>query len=80
MARQHSEDFVWFLSGLALGAAVGILIAPQSGEETRRKLSSTAREKGEELYSKGRELFEGGKAMADEAAEIFESGRRLVES
>lgn len=87
MARDNSEGIVWFLAGVSIGATVGLLFAPQSGEETRRQLGSAAkkggntlREKGEELYGKGRELFDSGRAMADEAAEIFESGRRLVEN
>jgi gas vesicle protein len=86
MARDHSEDVVWFLAGVAIGATVGLLFAPQSGEETRRRIGSAARqgggklkETGENLFQKSRDLFESGKAMADEAAEIFESGRRLVE-
>lgn len=80
MAQNRSDDFIWFLSGMALGVTVGLLYAPASGEETRRRIRSAARERGEKLYDRGRELFEAGKEVADEAAEIFESGRRLVES
>ncbi len=80
MAQNRSDDFIWFLSGMALGVTVGLLYAPASGTETRRRISSAARERGEKLYERGRELFEAGKEVADEAAEIFESGRRLVES
>jgi gas vesicle protein len=79
MAQNRSEDFVWFLSCLALGVTVGLLYAPASGEETRRRIRGAARERGSRLYERGRELYEAGKEMADEAAEIFESGRRLVE-
>jgi gas vesicle protein len=86
MARDHSDDAVWFLSGLALGVTVGLLFAPQSGEETRHKIKKVARkggeqlkEKGEEFYSRGRDLFDKGRAMADEAAGIFERGRDLVD-
>ncbi len=86
MAKDTAENAVWFLAGAAIGATVGLLFAPYSGEETRRRIGGVAREggdklreKGQNFYEKGRDLFESGKAMADEAAEIFESGRRLVQ-
>lgn len=86
MAHEHTEDAIWFLSGLALGVTVGLLFAPQSGEETRTQIKSAARkggerlrESGDELYARGRELFERGKELADEASGIFERGRNLVD-
>ena len=35
-----------FLGGAAIGAAFGILFAPEKGEETRRKIKDILREKG----------------------------------
>jgi len=32
------------------------------------------------LWDKGRDLYEKGRQVADDAAELFERGRRLVES
>lgn len=86
MARERSDDAIWFLSGLALGVTVGLLFAPHSGEETRYRIKKVARrgatrlrEHGEDLYDQGRELFEKGRALADEASDIFEKGRNLVD-
>jgi gas vesicle protein len=81
-----SDRLVWFLTGAALGAAVALLYAPQSGKDTRRYLGKKAKH-GREAISdvsrdaldKGRELYQKGRKMADEAADLFERGRRLVE-
>ena len=35
-----------FIGGVAAGAAIALLFAPQSGEETRRQIQEYAREKG----------------------------------
>ncbi len=86
MARERTDDAIWFLSGLAIGVTVGLLFAPQSGEETRSQIRSAARkggdklrESGDDLLNRGRDLFERGKELADEAAGIFERGRNLVD-
>ncbi len=86
MARDEGSDgFIWFLVGVAVGASIALLYAPQSGHETRRLLKRRAEEGKEKItetsrdvYDRGREMFEKGKEIADEAAEIFERGRKLV--
>ena len=86
MPEDNSNKVVWFLTGAAIGAAVALLYAPQSGEETRRQLRQKADEgrehltdSGRELVDRGRDLYEKGRAMADEAAEMFDRGRRMVQ-
>ena len=83
---EKSDRLVWFLTGAALGAAVALLYAPQSGKDTRRYIGKKARHGREaigdvsrEALDKGRELYEKGRKMADDAADLFERGRRLVE-
>ena len=77
---------LWFVGGAALGAAVALLLAPEVGEQTRRKLASQAKQGGrffgessQEILDKGRELYERGREIAEEAADYFEHGRQIAE-
>jgi len=86
MDRDNSNVIVWFASGALLGAAVALLLAPESGARTRRNLATQAErgkktiiESGQELFERGRELYERGRELAEDAAEMFERGRRIAE-
>ena len=86
MAQESGDKVVWFLAGAAIGAAIALLYAPASGEETRTKLLEKASEgrdllgdRGRDLMDRGRELYSKGKGMADEAADMLERGRKIVE-
>jgi gas vesicle protein len=54
-----------FLSGAIAGAVVGILLAPKSGQETRRALKGYAKKAEEEVIEKATEA----RAILDEAIE-----------
>jgi gas vesicle protein len=86
LAQNNGNAIAWFLGGAALGAAVALLLAPDSGEETRRRLVNQAKksskvisESSQEIVDKGRELYERGRELAEEAADLFEKGRRIAE-
>ncbi|HWZ29781.1 MAG TPA: YtxH domain-containing protein [Bryobacteraceae bacterium] len=86
MAQNNGGSLVWFIAGAAVGASIALLYAPQSGKETRRLIKKKTKEGREalsdtagDLMDKGRELYEKGLRVADEAAEMIERGRRLVE-
>ena len=87
MQRDNSGSGIgWFISGAVLGAAVALLMAPEAGVRTRRKLAEQAErgrktllESGQELFERGRELYERGREIAQDAAEMFERGRKLAE-
>ena len=86
MDRDNRNLIVWFAGGIVLGAAVALLLAPESGAGIRRKLGDQAErgrktilESGQELFERGRELYERGRELAEDAAEMFERGRRIAE-
>jgi gas vesicle protein len=63
-----SKGLSYFMLGLGIGVAVGIVFAPQSGEDTRGLIRSKALEGGdyvkrrsEELRGTAEELVEKGK-------------------
>ena len=86
MARDNGGQAVWFLAGAAVGATLALLYAPQTGTQTRRllvKKSKQGREvlgdSGRDLMDRGRELYEKGRRVADEAADLIERGRKMVD-
>ncbi|HET8548169.1 MAG TPA: YtxH domain-containing protein [Bryobacteraceae bacterium] len=70
MTKDDARNVCLFLTGLSLGAAIGMLYAPISGVEARRKIASGAQAT--------RELYQQGLHLAEEAADMMEEGRRLV--
>jgi gas vesicle protein len=70
---------VAFMLGAIAGAAVALLVAPASGEETRRKLGEKAREsrdKAGEAARQGREFL---RTQRDGISTAFERGKEAFE-
>ena len=72
-----------FVLGAAAGAAIALLYAPATGEETRRKLKDKAqagREKAEALARDGREFIsrqrENLGAAVERGREAFDQARK----
>lgn len=63
------EKFLYFLVGGFVGAAVGLLLAPKSGEETRAFLGNKYKEGTSLLSEKARQ---GREAIANRSREVSE--------
>jgi len=68
-----------FALGAVAGAAVALLYAPASGEETRRKLAKKAREGRDHVESMAREGREFVDRQRDNLASAVERGRETFD-
>jgi gas vesicle protein len=60
-SHRGNEAMVGFVFGALVGAATALLLAPATGEETRRKLAETTRklrDQGQDLAEKARNTYE----------------------
>ena len=69
-----------FLGGAIAGAVAGILLAPKSGEETRRELRGYARKAEEELIEKAKEAREALNEMIERGKHFVAEKRADVEA
>jgi gas vesicle protein len=65
MAENTGSKVSYFLVGLGIGALVGLLFAPKTGEETRDYLAQKAEEGKEYAQRKARELRERAEDLVD---------------
>ena len=70
MGDNSGSKVSYFLVGLGIGALVGILFAPKSGEETREYLSGKAEEGREYAQRKARELRERAEELMERSKEM----------
>lgn len=84
--EDNSGKLAWFFAGAAIGAAIALLYAPKSGEDTRRLLKDKAlegktalTENTRDILDKSRGLYEKGKELADDAGKMFDRGRKLAQ-
>lgn len=71
MSDNVGSKVSFFLVGLGIGALLGILFAPKSGEETRDYLSSKADEGRDYAQKKARELRERAEDLIERSKEIM---------
>jgi gas vesicle protein len=67
----EENKFSYFILGLGIGVAIGVLFAPKSGQETRDYLRAKADEGKDYLKKRGEALY-------DSAGEIVEKGKSAI--
>jgi gas vesicle protein len=71
MADNVGSKVSFFMVGLGIGALIGILFAPKSGEETREYLSSKAEEGREYAQRKAQELRDRAEDLLERSKEVM---------
>ena len=71
MADRYSNSFLWFLAGVGVGAIVGVLYAPRSGDETRDVIYSKAQEGGERVRQQARRAREQASDWVDRGRDVL---------
>ena len=69
MADNDGSGILWFLAGLGIGAALGILYAPKTGEETRQQIRDAADQGREAMKERARQAKE-------QVRSAYEAGRQ----
>jgi gas vesicle protein len=67
-----AEKALFFVLGAFVGAATALLLAPRSGEETRRIIATRARDGADFVASRGRQA-------AEKTSGIVERGKETVQ-
>jgi len=80
MADRDGNTFLWFLAGLGVGAVVGVLYAPRSGEETREVLRSKAEEGRERVRGQARRVREQAEDWADRGQDVLNQQKERFRS
>lgn len=78
MSENSGSKFTFFLAGLGIGALVGILFAPQTGEDTRKYLSQKAGEGRDYAQRKTRELRDQAEDMVDRGKDVVDRQRESL--
>jgi gas vesicle protein len=80
MSDNVGSKVSFFLVGLGIGALIGILFAPKSGEETRDYLTSKAEEGRDYAQKKARELRERAEDLIERSKEILAKQKDAISS
>lgn len=80
MSERNGSGVLWFLTGLGIGAVVGILYAPQSGSETREVLMAKAEEGREFVRKRAQEAREQAEQWTERGKEVYNAQKEQIRS
>ena len=77
--NDNSKVVIALLAGLAAGAALGLLFAPEKGSETRDKLSQSLKDLGDSIKDKAADEINNLTSLKDKVVDSIKSKLRDVE-
>lgn len=80
MADNEGSGILWFLAGLGIGAAVGILYAPKAGEDIRVDLRRRAEQGRDVVRDRARQAKEQAGTWADKGRDYLNQQRDQIRS
>ena len=78
MAERDGNGFLWFLAGLGVGAVVGVLYAPKSGDEMRDVIRSKAQEGSERARQHARRAREQASEWVDRGRDVLDEQKECL--
>jgi gas vesicle protein len=80
MADHESNSFLWFLAGLGVGAVVGVLYAPRSGDELRDVIRAKAQEGTDKAREQARRAREQATEWVDRGNDVINQQKERFRS
>ncbi len=77
--KDNSKTLIALLAGVAAGAALGLLFAPEKGTETRDKLSDSLKNLGDSIKEKAAEEIDNLTGFKDKVVDKIKSKIRTTE-
>lgn len=75
-----SHRIAYFLCGLGVGVAVGVLFAPKSGEDTRRYLRDKSEEGREYVKQRSENLREQATGLVDRGKDVVSRQKEQLDA
>ncbi len=78
--NEGGSGFLWFLAGLGIGAAIGILYAPKPGDEMRQQILDAAGQGRDAVAERARQMKEQANTWVDKGRDYVQQQRENVRS
>ncbi|MEO5702955.1 MAG: YtxH domain-containing protein [Gammaproteobacteria bacterium] len=79
MDSNNGSKLGYMILGVGLGAVAGLLLAPRTGEETRKIIRDRADEGRDYLKAKAQEFSDQAEGLAEKGKEWVDRGRGAAE-